>query len=594
MNADRQAHRAGWRMLGRELAKQRRALMGVAAWSVPEALPALVSGLLVARAFDSGFLAHRPWTGLFWLVVLGLVLVGKAAATRMSFPWLCAAVEPLRDNLVRALVAGTMRRAAASTDRPDTSSVAQLTSQVEMTRQLVSALIRSVRPLAFSLIAAVAGMTLLSPAVPAIVLPPLALALLLFYASLGSLSRRRTAMVMAGETVAKEAGAVLAGLRDVIAFGAQDQAAADVGAAIDTQARAARAVAWAGSVRIAVVALGYYVPLIALLLTAPWLTGHAWLTAGQVIGAVTYLRASVWPALSSFTGSVGSWGIQLGSVLRRLEQACAPPAPARSPGTAIPAGSQMRASGLTFAYGVTAEPVIQDLSVTLEEGEHLAVVGPSGIGKSTLASLLAGIQAGQRGRITLGGAPLHLIAEPLLRQRIALIPQEAYIFTGTLRENLSYLRPDATVAQLDACAAVCGLTPLLERIGGYDATLGGADPALSDGERQLIALCRVYLSHATVVILDEATCHLDPAAERQVERAFAERGGSLLLIAHRISTAQRADRILVLDGSLPMLGTHRDLLERSPQYAGLAGTWTSESDEFPPPADFVAKPCPGR
>lgn len=204
MNADRQAHRAGWRMLGRELAKQRRALMGVAAWSVPEALPALVSGLLVARAFDSGFLAHRPWTGLFWLVVLGLVLVGKAAATRMSFPWLCAAVEPLRDNLVRALVAGTMRRAAASTDRPDTSSVAQLTSQVEMTRQLVSALIRSVRPLAFSLIAAVAGMTLLSPAVPAIVLPPLALALLLFYASLGSLSRRRTAMVMAGETVAKK------------------------------------------------------------------------------------------------------------------------------------------------------------------------------------------------------------------------------------------------------------------------------------------------------------------------------------------------------------------------------------------------------
>jgi ATP-binding cassette subfamily C protein len=118
-----------------------------------------------------------------------------------------------------------------------------------------------------------------------------------------------------------------------------------------------------------------------------------------------------------------------------------------------------------------------------------------------------------------------------------------------------------------------GLWPLAERLGGYDAVIGGSQATLSDGERQLIAAGRVYLSRATLVILDEATCHLDLAAEAQVEEAFAERGGSLIVIAHRISSAQRADRILLLDGARAILGTHPQLLESSPQYADLAGAW---------------------
>lgn len=573
MNADRDAYRAGWRMLGRELAVQRAALVRVAAWSVPEALPALLSGLLVARALDAGFLVRRPWTGLVWLAVLAAILLVKAVATRMSFPWLCATIEPLRDSLVRGLTESTLRRAAASARRPDGASIAQLTSQVEMTRQLVSALIRGLRPSAFSLLAAIGGMALLSPVIPVIVLPPVVLSIVIFCVSLGSLNRRRTNAVTAAEDIAKEAGGVLAGLRDVIACGAQDRAAADVGTVIEAQARATRAIAWAGSVRVAIVSLGYYVPLIALLTAAPWLTSHGWLATGQVIGAVTYLTASLWPALSSLTGSVGSWGIQLGAVLRRLEQACRPPDFAPGPGTGAPAGSELRISDLTFAYGATSEPVIRDLSLTLAEGEHLAVVGPSGIGKSTLTRLVAGLQLGQRGQITFGGAALHTIAEPALRQRIALVPQEAYIFSGTLRENLAYLRPDATTADLDACSVAVGLWPLAERLSGYDAVIGGSQATLSDGERQLIAAGRVYLSRATLVILDEATCHLDLAAEAQVEEAFAERGGSLIVIAHRISSAQRADRILLLDGARAILGTHPQLLESSPRYADLAGAW---------------------
>jgi ABC-type multidrug transport system fused ATPase/permease subunit len=568
MNADRDAYRAGWRMLGRELARQRPALVKVAAWSVPEALPALLSGLLVAHALDDGFLARRPWTGLGWLAVLAVLLLVKAVATRMSFPWLAATIEPLRDSIVHALVDATVRR-AASGGHPDGGSIAQLTTQVELTRQLVSALIRGLRPAAFSLLAAIVGMTLLSPVIPAIVIPPVFLSIMIFWVSLRALNRRRTNAVMAGEAIAKQAGGVLAGLRDVTACAAQERAAADVGAAIEAQARATRALAWAGSVRVAIVALGYYVPLIALLSAAPWLSRHGWLATGQVIGAVTYLTTSLWPALSSLTGSVGSWGIQLGSVLRRLEQACTVPDSASTPRNGAPVGWELRISGLTFAYSRTAEPVIQDLSLTLRQGEHLAVVGPSGIGKSTLTRLVAGLEPVQRGQITFGGAALHTIPEPVLRRRIALVPQEAYIFGGTLRDNLTYLRPDATGADLDACSVAVGLWPLVQRLGGYEAVLGDGRATLSDGERQLIAAGRVYLSPATLVVLDEATCHLDSTAEARVEEAFAERRGSLIVIAHRISSARRADRVLLLDGTQTYLGSHRQLLESSPRYADL-------------------------
>jgi ABC-type multidrug transport system fused ATPase/permease subunit len=187
---------------------------------------------------------------------------------------------------------------------------------------------------------------------------------------------------------------------------------------------------------------------------------------------------------------------------------------------------------------------------------------------------VAGLQVAQHGEISYGGVPLRDLPEAVLRREIAIVPQEAYVFTGSLRENLTYLRPDATDAELDACAAAVGLAPLADRLGGYDTPLAGTEPALSDGERQLIALGRVYLSPARVVILDEATCHLDPAAEAAAEAAFATRGGSLLVIAHRISSARRAQRILVLDGTTALVGTHAELLTRSPLYADLTGRWT--------------------
>ena len=171
-----------------------------------------------------------------------------------------------------------------------------------------------------------------------------------------------------------------------------------------------------------------------------------------------------------------------------------------------------------------------------------------------------------KGEVLLDGLPVAGLGQSW---RI-LIPQEAYVFAGTLKENLTYLHP-ATTTELDEAAEAIGLTPLITRVGGYGAAITPA--ALSVGERQLIALTRAYLPPVRVVILDEATCHLDPAAEEQAEAAFARRGGTLIVIAHRISSARRAGRILVLDGTRPQVGDHSSLLASSVMYADLAGQW---------------------
>lgn len=230
--------------------------------------------------------------------------------------------------------------------------------------------------------------------------------------------------------------------------------------------------------------------------------------------------------------------------------------------------------GVTFAYGGRADPVLTGVDLTVPAGGHLAVVGPSGTGKSTLAALAAGLLAPGAGDVLLCGEPVTgRRAADLARLRV-LIPQEAYVFSGTVAANLGYLRPDPVPEkELLAAADAVGADGLVARLGGPDGRV--APGRLSAGERQLLALARAYLAPAPVVLLDEATCHLDPAAEARAEHAFAARpGGTLVVIAHRLSSARRADRVLVLDGDRHFSGGHRDVLARSALYRDLAGSWS--------------------
>jgi ABC-type multidrug transport system fused ATPase/permease subunit len=421
-------------------------------------------------------------------------------------------------------------------------------------------------------VAAIGGLAVLSPLLALVVVSFVMLALAGFALLLRLLVVRYRAVVLCGEQIGVVAAPVVEGMRDVVAYAAEARAAREVGQAIDAEAEALRAFARALVLRVPVVTVGAHLPVFALLALTPWLVTHQHLTVGQIVGGVFYLFSGLKPAIQILVNAGGTILVNLGVVLARLAEISAePPAPAARPPALRPTGHDLDLDAVTFAYSPHAEPIVADLTLHLPAGMHLAVVGPSGVGKSTLANLLARLATPQRGQLRLGGLVLEQIDEGHLRRTVALIPQEAYVFAGSIWDNLVYLQPQATSAEIDEAVVAVGLADILSRLGGYDAQLPPGGGTLSPGERQLIALVRVYLSGAQIVILDEATCHLDPVAEARAEQAFAERHGTLVVIAHRISSAMRADRILLMDGADAILSSHHRLLVSNSLYADLVG-----------------------
>jgi ATP-binding cassette subfamily C protein len=553
----------------------------LAAWSVPETMPAAVSGVAVARAVDAGFLAGRPGVGLAWLGALVAASVVGALGSRQVYRHLGDLVEPVRDDLVRRVVGGALRRAVAATagDGGDGGAVARLTRHVEVVRDAYAGLIVVVRGFLFTVVGVVAGLMSLAPVVATVVLPPFLLGLVLYASTLGIAAARQRAAVRAEERLTAAAGPVLAGVRDVVARGAERHAAALVAGPIDEQAAAERALGRVAALRAACSAVGGWGPLLLLLLAAPWLVRRG-LSTGAILGGLTYVLTGLQPALQALITGLGASGLRFAVTLDRLLEAGAPapgepttPAPDRGPSVRF----DLSLCGVRFAYGPHAEPVLRDLDLDVPAGDHLAVIGPSGIGKSTLAALLCGLLRPDAGAVLLGGVPVDHHRAPEAAR--VLIPQEAYVFTGTVRDNVGYLRPAATPGEVVAAFAALGAAALLDRLGGVD---GPVDPAaLSAGERQVLALVRAYLSPAPLAVLDEATCHLDPAAEALAEDAFAARGGTLIVIAHRLSSALRARRVLVLDGQHAVAGDPATLAATSPLFRDLVGHWSTPSPSAP-------------
>ncbi|UNO42345.1 ATP-binding cassette domain-containing protein [Streptomyces sp. MST-110588] len=607
----------------RFLLRRRRVLARLAAWSVVETGQTFVLGYALARALDDGFLRGAPGVGAAWLAAAAVSVVAGAYGTGRVYRAVAGLVEPLRDVLVRRVVERGLRAA-------DGAAVSRLTHQVEIARDTSAGLVLVSRSFVFVAAGALAGLLSLAPVLLLVVLPPLVLGVALFLATLGPMARRQETFLAADEAISRETEGLIGGLRDITAGGAERWAARTAGERFDAELRAARSLARWSVWRVLALAVSGHLPLVLLLVTAPWLLERG-VTAGALVGALAYLSQSLLPALHSLMHGLGTSGTRLGVVLRRLLAADSPtdvrtsagmygdtgptssrtsdpttsrtsdpasgpashpasgPAPASAPAPAPAPGVAVELRNVSFAYGPHAEPVVRDLDLILPAGAHLAVVGPSGIGKSTLAALMAGLLPPGRGEIR--------TAFPGPRARV-LLPQEAYVFSGTVRENLLYLCPDTwgsppqtdagtdTDADTDAdtgagadaglwaAAEAVGADRLMERLGGPAARVVPAE--LSAGERQLIALARAYLAPARLAILDEATCHLDPAAEARAEHAFAGRpGGTLVVIAHRVSSALRAKEVLIMDGTHALHGRHDELLRRSPLYRDLAGNWAA-------------------
>ncbi|GHE06029.1 ATP-binding cassette domain-containing protein [Streptomyces alanosinicus] len=574
-----------WRWVSGFLRERWRVLLRLGVWSVLEAGQTFVVGYALARALDAGFLAGNARTGLLWLGAAGAAVCAGAYGTGRVYGVVAALVEPARDRLVRTVVARGVREA-------DAGALSGLTQQVEIARDTLAGVVMVTRSFLFTAAGALIGLFSLDPLLLVVVLPPLLAGVALFAVTLRPLARRQEAFLAADEALAQELGGVLEALRDITASGAEERVAGSVGRRTDAELRTARALARWSAARVAALAVGGELPAVLLLVAAPWLLGHG-VTPGALVGALAYVTQSLLPALHNLVHGLGTSGSRLTVVLRRLTRSDSrhreqrPPRgdgePRRRPHTARTRPTTappspppaLSLTSVTFTYGPGGEPVLDGLGLTLPQGEHLAVVGPSGIGKSTLTGLVAGLLTPQRGTVLVHGRPAPAPGATVL------IPQEAYVHTGTLAENLALFR-DAPVPEpeLLAAADAVGLTPLLTALGGPGATVSPAE--LSAGERQLIALTRAYLCAAPLALLDEATCHLDPEAEARAERAFAARpGGTLIVVAHRISSARRAGLILVMDGARTTCGTHAELLRSSALYRDLAGAWTPRPAPLP-------------
>ncbi len=236
---------------------------------------------------------------------------------------------------------------------------------------------------------------------------------------------------------------------------------------------------------------------------------------------------------------------------------------------------------LSFAYE-PGQPVIEEVDLTVAPGETVAFVGPTGAGKSTLAKLVTRFYDPTAGRVLIDGHDLRRVTMHSLRSQLGVVPQEPFLFAGTIGDNIAFARPDAPAEQIQEAVDRVGLTDVIERMPqGLATVVHERGQTLSSGERQLIALARAFLAHPRVLVLDEATSNLDLQSETKIESALDVllENRTAILIAHRLSTAMRADRIVVVDGGRVVeVGTHDELLAAGGRYAGMFDTWVRQSD----------------
>jgi ATP-binding cassette, subfamily B, bacterial len=236
---------------------------------------------------------------------------------------------------------------------------------------------------------------------------------------------------------------------------------------------------------------------------------------------------------------------------------------------------------VSFGY-VPDRLVIEDVDLQVAPGETVAFVGPTGAGKSTLAKLVTRFYDPTVGRVLIDGHDLRDVTMHSLRSQLGVVPQEPFLFAGTIGDNIAFARPDASDEEIHEAIDKVGLTDVVDRMpNGLDTVVHERGQTLSSGERQLLALARAFLAHPRVLVLDEATSNLDLQSETKIENALDVllENRTAILIAHRLSTAMRADRIVVVDeGRVIEVGSHNELVALGGRYAEMYATWVSQSD----------------
>jgi len=310
------------------------------------------------------------------------------------------------------------------------------------------------------------------------------------------------------------------------------------------------------------------------------------LTAGALVGFV-FLTYRLLEPIAEFTEVMDmtqSAVASLRRVLGVLEIPSGPPEP-RDP-KKIPVGSvSIQLDDVSFAYLTDDDrgdrPAVDHVSLYIGAGEHVALVGPSGSGKSTVGRLIARMIDPSRGAVLIGGVDARRVANDDLRSRVVIVPQEPFLFSATIEENLLFAAPLSTRQDMRRAFERLGLGEWLGSLpDSLDTEVGQRGTGLSAGERQLVALVRAAITNPDVLILDEATSSVDPVTEQQLGRALEalSAGRTTVSVAHRLSTASRADRVILMEGGrVVAMGSHAELLSHSPEYIALHDAWLAST-----------------
>lgn len=244
-----------------------------------------------------------------------------------------------------------------------------------------------------------------------------------------------------------------------------------------------------------------------------------------------------------------------------------------SPASDVDYGGDVELTNVTFSYSEEGKEVLSKLDLRIKSGTSVALVGPSGAGKTTIANLIPRLYDVQGGAVTIGGTPVTEISLGELRRNVGIVQQNVYLFNGTVKENILYGKPNATDAEIIAAATAAGAHEFIENLeNGYDTPCGERGVRLSGGQKQRISIARLFLKNPPILILDEATSALDNESERVVQKSLGElcKNRTSIIIAHRLTTVRNADKIHVItENGITESGTHSELMALNGLYKSL-------------------------
>jgi ATP-binding cassette subfamily B protein len=565
-----------WRETSTLLRPVRARYLGAAAAVIASTLITLSGPALVRYAVDAGIkkddthplnVAALIFLGLACMkpfVVRVQILLAASAGERFLHALRVAVFDKLQ-----ALPLGFFERERAGV------LVSRLTSDVQSLNELVREALVEITGSALQIVLTVVALILLSPklaGISLVALPILIASSWSFHHSAGGAYHAIRDRVAETLTALQEG---LAGVRVVQAFRRENRTLERYRPRSQAQVHAWRRASFVNIRLFAFLPLAQASALIVVLLFAGSMYRNGEITIGTITAFVLYL-IQLFDPIGRFTEWLGEFRQGL-AALAKIVGLLEVPVAIRQKQDAVdlPHEGTIALRGVTFGYG--KRPVVRDLTLEVVQGEHIALVGATGAGKSTVAKLLTRQYDPQEGRIEVAGIDLRDATLPSLRRQIVLLPQEGHLFTGTVADNVRLAHPDATDDDVRRALRTIGALDRFESLPqGLDTDVQTRGLRLSAGERQLVGIARIALADPAVIVLDEATSSLDPATEAAVENALAAvaEGRTVITIAHRLSTAQRADRVAVMEhGRLVEVASHDELVEQGDRYARLWASW---------------------